>query len=523
MLCVVASTEHEASARRLVMVVDDDADIRELMVVTLQDRGYEVIEYSNGLDALVRLRTPCKPDVIVLDLMMPIMDGWEFRVAQRRDPALAAIPVVALSADTTSKAAAIDADAYLRKPALPDSVADAVDRLTLEIDRRALQAKLVQVDRLSSLGTLAAGMAHEINNPLAYTLLNLEFLQWELPHLFGDATSQESVTERRRRAVELLHVIQEGAERIRDIVRGLKDFSRPELETCEPIDMLALMERSIAMVAHEIRCRAQLKTTFDRDLPAVVGNAGRLGQVFLNLLLNAVQALADDESVHHEIRVVVTSQGDSVVVEIFDTGVGIAPEIRGRIFEPFFTTKPVGSGTGLGLAICHGIVVAHGGSIAVDSEVGKGSCFRVQLPAARGVRIAAHDRKPAQAATRARILLVDDEPNIGTIIKQLLEPEHTVETLSDARDACARILSGERYDVILCDVMMPGMDGPALYRAVCDVAPDQASRIAFVTGGAFTERARKFLGDVANPCLEKPFTVESLHALIRSMRRPMSN
>src|SRR5580700_4465812 len=471
---MLASTGDHPTPQRLVMVVDDDPDLRDLMGVTLRDRGYQVIECANGLDALVRLRAPCKPEVIVLDLMMPIMDGWEFRVAQRRDPAMATIPVVALSADTTSKAAAIDADAYLRKPALPASVADAVDRLTLQIDRRALQAKLAQVDRLSSLGTLAAGMAHEINNPLAYTLLNLEFLQCELPHLFGDLTSQESLTERRHHAVELLGIVRDGAERIRDIVQGLKHFSRPELESREPVDVLAVVEASIAMVAHEIRCRAQLKTKFNPTVPPVMGNAARLGQVFLNLLLNAVQALAEDEGLQHEIRVVVTSMNDSVIVEVHDTGVGVAPEVRGRIFEPFFTTKPIGRGTGLGLAICHGIVAAHGGDIAVDSEPGKGSCFRVQLPAMPGARLGAESEPPAPLATRARVLIVDDEPNIGASIQQLLKADHDAETLTDARDAYARILAGERYDLILCDVLMPRMDGPALYRAVRKCAPEQA-------------------------------------------------
>ena len=516
---MLASTGDYPTSRRLIMVVDDDPDLRDLMGVTLRDRGYQVIECANGLDALVRLRAPCKPEVIVLDLMMPIMDGWEFRVAQRRDPAMAAIPVVALSADTTSKAAAIDADAYLRKPALPASVADVVDRLTLEIDRRALQAKLAQVDRLSSLGTLAAGMAHEINNPLAYTLLNLEFLQWELPHLFGDPTLQESLTERRHHAVELLGIVRDGAERIRNIVQGLKHFSRPELETCEPVDVLAVVETSIAMVAHEIRCRARLKTTFDTAVPPVMGNAARLGQVFLNLLLNAVQALAEDEGLQHEIRVVMRSTNDSVIVEVHDTGVGVAPEIRGRIFEPFFTTKPIGRGTGLGLAICHGIVAAHGGDISVDSEPGKGTCFRVQLPAMPGARLRAKSKPSAPPAKRARVLIVDDEPNIGASIRQLLKADHDAETLTDARDAYARILAGERYDLILCDLLMPEMDGPALYRAVRLCAPEQAVRMAFVTGGAFTERARTFLGEISNPCLEKPFAVESLMALIRSMQR----
>jgi signal transduction histidine kinase len=503
--------------QRSVMLIDDDADARALVGWTLRDRGYDVVECSDGRDALERLRGACRPDVIVLDLVMPVMDGWEFRVEQKGDPALAGIPVIALSGDSSSKAAAIDADAYLVKPLDPATVVATVDRLTLELDRRALDAHLAQVSRLSSLGTLAAGMAHEINNPLAFILLNLEFVQRALtrwspeldPRSFGDGI---------RRAAEVLGEAQKGAERIRDIVHGLKTFARPELEVRGPVDVVATVEASIAMVAHEIRCRATLRKTVDAGLPPVFGNAARLGQVFLNLLLNAVQALADDDPERNEILVVLAHDERGVLIEVHDTGPGIAPEIRGRIFEPFFTTKPVGSGTGLGLAICHGIVTAHGGTLSVDSEPGKGSCFRVRLPSMHAVARSLQATGFQRPEKPARVLVVDDEPNMGTSIRQLLPPAHRVETLTDAREALSRITSGERYDLVLCDIMMPVMDGQALYEAVLDCAPEQARRIAFVTGGAFTERAQRFLTSVPNPRLEKPFTIEQLLQILRVTR-----
>jgi signal transduction histidine kinase len=448
---------------------------------------------------------------------MPVMDGWQFRVEQKRDPELAGIPVIALSGDSSSKAAAIDAEAYLAKPVDPATVVATVDRLTLELDRRALDAHLAQVSRLSSLGTLAAGMAHEINNPLAFILLNLEFVQRELTRWSAEL-GPRSFCDKIRRAAEVVDEAQKGAQRIRDIVRGLQTFARPELEARGPVDVLATVEASIAMVAHEIRCRATLRTRVDAALPPVSGNAARLGQVFLNLLLNAVQALADDDPERNEILVVLAHDERSVLVEVHDTGAGIAPEIRGRIFEPFFTTKPVGSGTGLGLAICHGIVTAHGGTLSVDSEPGKGSCFRVRLPSMRAVACSLQPAGFERPEKPSRVLVVDDEPNIGNSVRHLLLPEHRLETTTEAREALSRIRSGERYDLVLCDVMMPVMDGQALYEAVLDCAPEQARRMAFVTGGAFTERAQKFLASVPNPHLEKPFTIEQLLEILRAMR-----
>jgi signal transduction histidine kinase len=365
--------------RRSVMLIDDDDDARALVGVTLRSRGYDVVECFNGLHALEQLRTDEKPDLIVLDLLMPVMDGWEFRVQQKRDPALVDIPVLALSGDGSSKAAAIDADAYLAKPVSATAIAATVERLTLELDRHALEVQMAQVSRLSSLGTLAAGMAHEINNPLAYALLNLAVVERDVSRLLREAGHSSWRIEDEQRVTQAIERVRNGAERIRDIVQGLKTFARPELEARGPVDVLVPLESAIAMVAHEIRCRARLTKRFDGGLPPVLGNASQLGQVFVNLLLNAVQALSEDAS-HNEISVVATGGDQTVVVEVHDTGAGIPPNVRDRIFEPFFTTKPVGTGTGLGLAICHGIVKAHAGTISVDSEPAKGTRFRVTLP-----------------------------------------------------------------------------------------------------------------------------------------------
>ncbi|MET0405484.1 MAG: ATP-binding protein, partial [Cystobacter sp.] len=257
-------------------------------------------------------------------------------------------------------------------------------------------------------------------------------------------------------------------------------------------------------------------------VPAVQGSESRLCQVFLNLLLNAAHAIPEGDALEHEIRVVIRESGaGEVVVEVRDTGVGMSPEVRARVFDPFFTTKPVGEGTGLGLSICHGIIDSMGGRIAVDSTVGKGSVFRVSLGVA-GVPVEARAEPEAQPAVgRARILVVDDEPYVTRALQRSLSPEHEVATVNGARAALKLFDQGSRFDLILCDVMMPGMTGMDLYAELNRNVPDQAQRVVFMTGGAFTPRALSFLQEVSNPKLSKPLDLRQLRALVgRSSQIP---
>jgi signal transduction histidine kinase len=510
-----------ASGRTL-LVVEDDVDIREALDGLLTMEGFRVTGCSNGREALDWLRASPKPDLILLDLMMPVMDGWQFRVAQKDDPELATIPVLALSADSTAKAAAIDAEAYLKKPVDYDTLIATIDRLLVSREHRELQARLAQTDRLTSLGTLAVGVAHEINNPLAYVLLNLGYVADELPKLLLSLTRTNG-----QRANEVLLAVEharDGAERIRNTVRSLQTFSRPENESRVPLRLAQLLDATLPLIANEIRHRARLIKDY-RSVPDVVANEARLGQVFLNLLLNAVQALPEDRADDNEIRLVLNSPSpDRVCVEVRDNGEGIPPQVRGRIFEPFFTTKPVGIGTGLGLTICHGIVTSLGGTLSFESEVGKGTVFRVDLPAAVrtiGASVAANAGHvgaaaipPSKVASR-RILVVDDEPVVCSSLERLLSTEGEVVALTSAHQALARIRGGERFDVIICDLMMPGMDALALHHELCKIAPAQAERMVFMTGGAFTLRAREFLESVPNPRLSKPFDVDALMKLVR--------
>ncbi len=542
-LCMRSPDFEKRASGRSLLVVEDDADIREALDGLLSMEGFRVSGCSNGREALDWLRASPKPDLILLDLMMPIMDGWQFRVAQKDDPELATIPVLALSADSTAKAAAIDAEAYLKKPVDYDTLIATIDRLLVESEHRELQARLAQTDRLTSLGTLAVGVAHEINNPLAYVLLNLGYVSEELPKLlslspasgFESATALDPPTPEPRsrspapphsRAREVLLALdhaREGAERIRNTVRSLQTFSRPENESRVPLQLAQLLDATLPMVANEIRHRARLVKDYG-PVPDVVANEARLGQVFLNLLLNAVQALPEDHAESNEIHLTLRAPvPDRVTVEVRDNGVGIPAQVRGRIFEPFFTTKPVGIGTGLGLTICHGIVTSLGGTLSFESEVGKGTVFRVELPVAvrtmgatAVARVIGEPPPPSTAAARGRILVVDDEPIVCFSLERLLSTEGEVVALTSARQALASIQAGERFDVILCDLMMPEMDAPVLYEEIRKISPAQAERMVFVTGGAFTVRAREFLESVPNPRLGKPFDVEALVELVRS-------
>jgi PAS domain S-box-containing protein len=376
-------------------------------------------------------------------------------------------------------------------------------------ERRKLQAQLLLADRMSSLGTLSAGVAHEINNPLAYVIASLDLLaarQHEWERLGADSSAFLDQQLKRAR---------EGTSRVRRIVRDLKSFSRADEETVAATDLRRSLDTSLTLVWNEIKHRARLIKDYD-GLPAVRANEARLGQVFINLFVNAAQAMPEGDIEHNELRV--TGRTDALgnaVVEIRDTGCGISPEHLDRIFEPFFTTKPIGEGTGLGLAICHGIISSLGGTLSVQSAIGKGTTFRLVLPAAKPEATAQPvQRKVAKASQRGRILVIDDEKDLTDVTRDGLSHLHEVMTTQDARQALEWIAAGERFDLILCDMMMPLMTGMEFYTRLQNLAPGQADRVVFMTGGAFTPRAREFLARLPNLRLEKPFDVEHILTMV---------
>jgi PAS domain S-box-containing protein len=381
-----------------------------------------------------------------------------------------------------------------------------------------LQARLALTERLASVGTLAAGVAHEINNPLAWITSNVQYVLEELAHQprsddFGDVLAA-------------LNDARTGAERVSTIVRDLKMFSRAQDEQTSLVDVRRVLESSITMVRNEIRHRAHLERRFE-EVPLVRGNEGKLSQVFLNLLINAAHAVPEGDVANHSI--VVSTGVDvrgNVLVQVQDTGKGISPEVLPKIFDPFFTTKPVGQGTGLGLSICHSIVAGLGGAIQVESAPGRGSTFRVTLPiAAPEVRkTPLPSFEPVVNSARGVVALIDDEPSVLMALQRVLGPHHDVKTFSEPKRALDA-LPMLKPDVIFCDVMMPEMSGAEVYNRLRASHPTLADRLVFMTGGAFSASAREFLDDVHQPVLDKPFTADAVRriaservALVRTSR-----
>jgi two-component system, cell cycle sensor histidine kinase and response regulator CckA len=392
-------------------------------------------------------------------------------------------------------------------------------------ERKKLQSELMVSDRLALVGTLAAGVAHEINNPLAAVVANLDCIAESMGRRVGSDPGAMSPGRSdawfREEIKAPLDDAREGAQRVRFIVRDLKIFSRsPADEPRGSVDVNAIIESSLRMAWNEIRHRARLVKCYG-PVPGVEGNEARLGQVFLNLIVNAAQAVPEGRAEHNEIRVSTRLDGERVVVEVSDTGAGIPPEVIGRIFDAFFTTKAVGAGTGLGLAICQRIVTDMDGELTVESEVGKGTTFRVALPVARkdesepAVPVA----QIAVTGRRGRILVVDDEKLVLRGVKRILSKEHEVVATVAAKEALALCAGGEKFDLILCDLMMPDMTGMELHRELSRVAPEQAERMIFLTGGAFTAKARQFLSETPKEHIEKPFDPANLRAIVQRYLR----
>jgi signal transduction histidine kinase len=376
---------------------------------------------------------------------------------------------------------------------------------------RNAQEQLMMSDRMASIGMMAAGVGHEINNPLSAVVANLEMAMAEIAtlvdrigaHQLGDLPDE-------------IREAYEAAQRVRRIAIDLKVFSGGQDDTNTPINVEDVLDSSVRMAWNQVRHRARVVKHYGH-VPLASGAESRLGQVFLNLIVNAAQAIPENQAATNEIRLHtrIDDQG-RVVVDIEDTGSGIAPHVMRRLFTPFVTTKPIGIGTGLGLSICQRLVAAMGGTIWADSTPGVGTVFHVALP------MASQDAAPAPLPTAttpaapepvaaARILVVDDEEIIGMMLRRVLKA-HQVTVVNNARDALLMITGGGRFDAILCDVMMPVMTGIEFHQILSRDFPEQAGALMFLTGGAFSAETAAFLASVPNTQLTKPFDVVKLRA-----------
>ena len=310
--------------------------------------------------------------------------------------------------------------------------------------------------------------------------------------------------------VDALAKASEGANRVRAVTRDILVFAQGNDAPRGLVDVRAVLESSLQVAWHELRHRARVVKHL-ADVPPLEASATQLAHVFLQLFVNAASAIPEGNAEHEEVRVTTRcdDRGD-VVVEILDTGAGIAPEALPHVFDPFFTTHGAGEGVGLGLSICHGIVKHLGGQISAESGPGKGSVFRVVLPAGRH---SANGSVRESKDPQLRVLVVDADPLVGEAIARSLGEESELTVASDARQA-TQILLSSHFDFVLCDVMLPETSGVDFYVEVLRAAPHLVHRIVFMTGGASTVRARAFLSSIANPCLEKPLDMSELRRLV---------
>jgi PAS domain S-box-containing protein len=389
------------------------------------------------------------------------------------------------------------------------------------------ERQLAITERMASLGSLAAGIAHEINNPLTFLTANHELLDEGLAHL--ERGEPVDLAELR----QLVHESREGTKRVKDIVASLRTFSRVEVKVVPtPIDPVRAFERALAICATELRHRAVLERALTR-VGSVLGDESQLIQVLVNLLMNALQSFSDEQG--GTIRVVSRADsGGRIRLEVQDTGSGIAPHVQKRIFDPFFTTKPPGKGTGLGLSISDRIVREMGGELRVMSEVGRGSTFSVLLPPASfGASATPASKDPPLTAPTPSVplddrmdspkwvLVVDDDPLVLRALVRVLERAgHRVIAADGAEIALAKLgeVNENEIDLILCDVMMPHISGVEFFERVRVQRAAMADRFVFMTGGAFADAIRKTVLATDRPLLDKPLALNDLTPYLSGSR-----
>jgi len=428
--------------------------------------------------------------------------------AALRAPALAAAALEALASGEPQPSVEMtgegDARRYISLTATPTPGADRVVLVLRDVtEERLMQERLLQSEKMASVGQLVSGVAHELNNPLTGVMG------------FAQLLLMRDHDERTRREVETIY---SEAERASKIVQNLLSFARRRRAQKEMVNINSLVQRVLELRNYELAVRdIEVSTNLDPRLPETMVDPGQIQQVFLNIIINAEQAIL---STKRGGRLAIRSYVHDGLIKVAfrDDGPGISAENLRRIFDPFFTTKPAGEGTGLGLTISYGIIDEHGGRIVAESRPDQGAVFTVELPITdRAATPASPEPVPqptAQETAVRTVLVVDDEESIRTLLRGILGIDgHKVDVAANGREALERI-GRQHYDVIITDIKMPVMDGQALYRRLKEIDRDLARRMIFITGDTVGADTRTFLHRINNPCLPKPFRVREVREAV---------
>jgi len=388
-------------------------------------------------------------------------------------------------------------------------------------ESRRLQTRIIQDDRIHAIGTMAASVAHEINNPLTYVLGGLEEARAELDALAADlgalaaARGDDPILSAAQGRLDSMRdnlgPALAGTERIRHVTRELSTFTRPNDERLTTVDVRGVVRSVLKLVRKEIEARARLVEELG-PTAAVEANEARLVQVLVNLLMNAWQALPAPEPARHVIGVRTGLENGETLIEVWDTGPGVPPELRQQIFEPFITTKAIGAGTGLGLFVCQNIIKSLKGRIEVEDAPGGGALFRVLLPAASApaaVAVPASIAVSSGVPRKRCVVIIDDDALVARALAARFAADDLFEvrTVLDGRDGLTLLLTDSGIDLAYCDLMMNGFSGMDVDTALRRQAPERASKVVFMSGGAFTSEARTFLDQRRTAFVQKPFDI----------------
>ena len=513
----------ESLQQSRILVVDDEPANVLLLQRMLEDGGYRAITTTTDSRRVLDLYRSTRPDLIVLDLMMPHLDGLAV-LAQLRDeiPADAYVPVLVLTADATldarRRALAAGAHDFLTKPFERFEALLRIRNLlqtrqlyvALEEHNRSLEGlvrerteRLMQSEKVAAMGSLLAGVAHELNNPLTV-------LSGQAQLLLGQAESAFT-----RRAAS----IQRAADRCVRIVRNFLALARQQPPERSEVSLKQVVEGAVELLAYELRTEGvAVVIDVPEGLPRLWADAHQLHQVLVNMLANAQHAMRRQEA-PRRLAVRVRQTGPRVRLEIADSGRGIPPEALAHIFEPFFTTKAAGEGTGLGLSLCRSIVEDHGGTITVESVPGRGTTFGIELPVTARPPATARESAAAAApaAAPSRVLIVDDEAGVAEVVAEAIGRDGHQTAVAAHGAMALDMLARDTYDAIVSDTKMPVMDGEGFYGELVQRFPALRQRIVFLSGDVLSREKRAFLESTGAPVIAKPCDLDEVRRALNGV------